>query len=273
MTNSQPKNQLSFVREILEFMYKFYEDNGNFISVSFILEQYCENSSISLEPETLIYSCIHILQEHITYYQINNMSEDGSVENLIQIKEIFKDIFRVGLQGQFSYNGDENVMNIFPTPMRDIKFHISILKKIESRYPKYEITDAEIEQYRTTINEMIEAIKNANLPPDVKSKIFKNLLEIKQMLDNIYAFSREDIEKEIIYNCTLWNQLDENNEFIQENKPKFLQWTKDFMNNIVSKIKDPNFMSETILRGILGAEIGAGMKHLPEIVEKILPPH
>lgn len=45
------------------------------------------------------------------------------------------------------------------------------------------------------------------------------------------------------------------------------------MENIVSKMKDPSFISEMILRGILGTEIAEGVKHLPEVLDKILPPH
>ena len=68
-----------------------------------------------------------------------------------------------------------------------------------------------------------------------------------------------------------WNQFDESHKFIQENKPKFLHWAKDFMKNIVSKVKDPSFISETMLRSILGAEIGEGVKQLPDMIDKILP--
>ncbi|MGK7930651.1 MAG: hypothetical protein AB4041_04365 [Microcystaceae cyanobacterium] len=306
MTNSKPKNQLSFARETLEVITVSHKvsspSNEQELRVTSsplrTLPNKYKKNNLDYDTYAHIYRCISILQEHILYFEINKINEDGIVEDLSKIRDIFKLMLDEGLNKllvtyrlfekfpeiEEKLRQDPKQRNIhgslckypkdkwFSFPLEEVKSYISVLRNIESRYPKYEITDEEIEEYRTTINELIEAIKNANLPPDMKAKILRNLLEIKQMLDNIYAFSREDIEKEIIYSYYSWSQLDESHEVIRENKPKFLQLAQDVMKNIVSKIKDPSFLAETALRAILGTEIGEGVKQLPDIIDKFLPP-
>lgn len=42
----------------------------------------------------------------------------------------------------------------------------------------------------------------------INSKPKNQLSFVRETLEFITSFSREDFEKEIIYNCTLWNQME-----------------------------------------------------------------
>ncbi|MDJ0579522.1 hypothetical protein [Crocosphaera sp.] len=289
MTNQKPKNQISFVRETLEIIKKHnsesvlaalqkrYNISGKRnIRVLHYLQNIRQDNEIKifLDPTTQIMSCIKILQEYINYLEVNKINEDGIVDDLTKIRNLFQETVHHGLYKKFTTYQNvrkEQDNNSYTTPLEMIELYISILRKIESRYPKHEITEDELREYQETISDLLENIQKSNLQEYIKSKITKNILEIKQILDNIYSFSKDDIEKQIISNYYWWSQLDDNEEVIKENKSKFLQFATDFMNNIVSKMKDPIFISENLMRTLISSEVGEMAKKLPEFIDKINP--
>ncbi|MGK7956212.1 MAG: hypothetical protein AB4063_13335 [Crocosphaera sp.] len=289
MTKQKQKNQLSFVRETLEIIVKNnsqsvlrslqqrynYSGKRN-ITVLHYLQNIRQDNEIKifLDPISQITICIKILQEYISYLEVNKINEDGIIEDLRNIRNLFQETVHQGLYKQFTTHQNvrkEQDNNSYTTPLEIIKLYISILRKIESRYPKHEITEDELKEYQQTISDLLENIQKSNLQEHIKSKITKNILEIKQILDNIYSFSKDDIEKQIISNYYWWSQLDDNEEVIKENKSKFLQFATDFMSNIVSKMKDPIFISENLMRTLISSEVGEIAKKLPEFIDKINP--
>ncbi|MGK7960527.1 hypothetical protein [Crocosphaera sp.] len=289
MSNNKPQNQLSFVRETLEIIKQYNTESvlqalqkryktssRNNIPLLHYLQNIRDDKGIilPLDPITQINTCIKILQEYLIYLEANKISEKDIIDNLTEIRNCFEMIFHQGLSKKFkTYRNDtrDQETNVFSIPLEHLKFYISILKQIEIRYPTYTIQEDELIQYQEIINELLDNIKKSNIQDNLKSKIIKNLLEIKQMLDNIYAFSCNDIEKQIISNYYWWSQLNDDDQGFQENRKKFLEFTKDFMNNIVSRIKDPTFISENLVRTLISAEVGEMVKKLPEFIDKINP--